>query len=58
MGCGCKKRNDTQVSPKNNVVMVENQQTTQQINLNDQQQLEQLVKKIEEINNNLNESEE
>jgi len=57
MGCGCKKRNDTQVASTNNVVMVENQQTTQQINLNDQQQLEQLVKKIEEINNNLDESE-
>jgi len=57
MGCGCKKRNDTQVASKNNVVVVENQQTTQQINLNDQQQLEQLVKKIEEINNTLEKSE-
>jgi len=57
MGCGCKKRNDTQIASKNNVVVVENQQTTQQINLNDQQQLEQLVKKIEEINNTLEKSE-
>lgn len=57
MGCGCKKRNDTQVAQTNNVVMVENQSTTQQINLNDQQQLEQLVKKIEEINESLDEPE-
>jgi hypothetical protein len=32
--------------------------TTQQINLVDQQQVEQLVKKIEEINNSLEETEE
>jgi hypothetical protein len=59
MGCGCKKRNQTPVQPSNNVVMTEGQTTTtQQINLVDQQQVEQLVKKIEEINNSLEETEE
>ena len=59
MGCGCKKRNQTPVQPSNNVVMTESQSTTtQQINLVDQQQVEQLVKKIEEINNSLEETEE
>ena len=61
MGCGCKKRNQTTVQPSNTVVMTESQTTTtdvQQINLVDQQQVEQLVKKIEEINNSLEETEE
>ena len=59
MGCGCKKRNQTPVQPSNNVVITEGQtNTTQQINLVDQQQVEQLVKKIEEINNSLEETEE
>lgn len=60
MGCGCKKKNQTPVQPSNNVVMTEGQSTTttQQINLVDQQQVEQLVKKIEEINNSLGETEE
>ena len=60
MGCGCKKRNQTPVQPSNTVVVTEGQSTTtntQQINLVDQQQVEQLVKKIEEINNSLEESE-
>lgn len=61
MGCGCKKRNQTPVQPSNNVVMTEGQSTitdVQQINLIDQQQVEQLVRKIEEINNSLEETEE
>lgn len=59
MGCGCKKRNQTPVQPSNNVVMTESQSTTttQEINLIDQQQVELLVKKIEEINNSLDEPE-
>jgi hypothetical protein len=58
MGCGCKKRNQTPVQPSNTVVMTEGQSTTQQINLVDQQQVELLVKKIEEINDTLEETEE
>jgi|LauGreDrversion4_2_1035121.scaffolds.fasta_scaffold09660_13 hypothetical protein len=61
MGCGCKKRNQTPVVPSSNVVMTEGTSTTndvQQINLIDQQQVEQLVKKIEEINNSLDNPEE
>jgi hypothetical protein len=57
MGCGCKKRNQTPVQPSNTVVMTEGQSTTQEINLVDQQQVELLVKKIEEINDSLEESE-
>jgi hypothetical protein len=57
MGCGCKKRNQTPVQPSNTVVMTEGQATTQEINLVDQQQVELLVKKIEEINDSLEESE-
>jgi hypothetical protein len=61
MGCGCKKRNQTSVQPSNTVVMTEGQTTNnnvQEINLVDQQQVEQLVKKIEEINESLNQTEE
>ena len=59
MGCGCKKRNQTPVQPSNTVVMTESQSTTtQQINLVDQQQVELLVRKIEEINDTLEETEE
>mgnify|MGYP000326432108 CR=1 FL=1 len=59
MGCGCKKRNQTPVQPSNTVVMTEGQSTTtQQINLVDQQQVELLVRKIEEINDTLEETEE
>jgi len=50
MSCGCKKKNQ----PTNNVSISENKtlNDSQQINLIDQEQIDLLVKKIKEINNN------
>jgi hypothetical protein len=52
MGCGCKKNNQTTNQISNNVMVTENQtkNDTQEINIIDQQQIERLVKKIEQIN--------
>lgn len=47
MGCGCKK-NKTQTATTNTVVVKEGTQT-QEINV-DQQQLEQLIDKINQLN--------
>jgi predicted TIM-barrel enzyme len=51
-GCGCKKNNQTTNQISNNVMVTENQtkNDTQEINIIDQQQIERLVKKIEQIN--------
>jgi ribosomal protein S15P/S13E len=53
MGCGCKKKNNqTTTTSTNTVVIKEGTTQTQQINVMEQQ-VDLLVKKIEEINNNL-----
>lgn len=59
-GCGCKKNNQTNNQISNNVTVTENQikNDTQEINLIDQQQIERLVKKIEQINDSLEKNEE
>lgn len=49
MGCGCKKKNTQTTTTTNNVVVKEGTQT-QQINV-DQQQLDQLIDKINDLNN-------
>jgi hypothetical protein len=53
MSCGCKKKTQSNTQTSNNVVVSENSSTndTQQISLIDGDQIERLVKKIEQINN-------
>lgn len=53
MSCGCKKKNQPTTQSSNNVVVTENTSTNnvQEISLIDQEQIDRLVKKIEQINN-------
>lgn len=53
MSCGCKKKPQSNNQSSNNVVVTENKSTndTQEISLIDQEQIDRLVKKIEQINN-------
>ena len=56
MGCGCKKRNQPVSNPTVNIQLTESSSSTppQEISIMEQQ-LDQIIKKVEEINNQTNE---
>lgn len=56
MGCGCKKRNQPETNQTVNVRLTEGSSSTppQEISIMEQQ-IDQIIKKVEEINNQTNE---